>query len=359
MARNGRPPLGLKLTEAEREDLLARLGAHKGAADEKFRIRIVLALAQGESSSVIAKRLSTTAQTISKWRRRFESFRIAGLSDAPRPGPARRVSDEQVQEVIDRVRQTKPANATHWSVRQMGAAIGISASTVHRIWRAFALKPHLQDTFKLSTDPHFVEKVRDVVGLYMNPPDRAMVLCVDEKSQIQALNRTQPGLPLTFGKPATRTHDYKRHGTTSLFAALDVATGKVIGQLKRRHRSAEFLQFLNAIDASVPADMEVHLIMDNYGTHKTDAVRAWLVNHPRYRVHFTPTSASWLNLVERFFSTLSEKWIKRGAHTSVKDLEKSIHEYLDQHNKDPKPFVWRKTADAIIDAVGRAAGKLA
>ena len=229
----------------------------------------------------------------------------------------------------------------------------------HRIWRAFVLKPHLQETFKLSTDPHFVDKVRDVVGLYLSPPDRALVLCVDEKSQIQALNRTQPGLPLTFGKPATRTHDYKRHGTTSLFAALDVATGRVIGQLKRRHRSAEFLQFLGVIDATVPADQDVHLIMDNYGTHKTDAVRAWFAARPRYHVHFTPTSASWLNLVERFFSTLSEKWIKRNAHTSVKDLEQSIRDYLASYNEKPKPFVWHKSADHIIHAVGRAAEKIA
>ena len=241
----------------------------------------------------------------------------------------------------------------------MSAEVGVSASSVHRIWRAFVLKPHLQDTFKLSTDLNFVEKVRDVVGLYMNPPDRALVLCVDEKSQIQALNRTQPSLPLTFGKPSTRTHDYKRHGTTSLFAALNVATGDVIGKLKRRHRSAEFLQFLNTIDGSVPTDLDVHLIMDNYGTHKTDAVRAWFAERPRYHVHFTPTSASWLNLVERFFSTLSEKWIKRGAHTSVKDLENSIKEYLERYNADPKPFVWRKSADQIIESVGRAAGKLA
>ncbi len=358
MARNGRPPKGLELTDAERQELSARLNMRKGATDEKFRIRIVLALATGESSNVIAERLSTTAQTISKWRRRFESFRLAGLSDAPRAGAGRRVSDEQVQEVIDRVRQTKPDNSTHWSTRQMSAAVGVSASSVHRIWRAFVLKPHLQDTFKLSTDPNFVEKVRDVVGLYMNPPDRALVLCVDEKSQIQALNRTQPSLPLTFGKPSTRTHDYKRHGTTSLFAALNVATGNVIGQLKRRHRSAEFLQFLNTIDGSVPTDLDVHLIMDNYGTHKTDAVRAWFAERPRYHVHFTPTSASWINLVERFFSTLSEKWIKRGAHTSVKDLEKSIQEYLKRYNADPKPFVWRKSADQIIESVGRAAGKL-
>jgi len=239
----------------------------------------------------------------------------------------------------------------------MGAATGVSAPTVQRIWKAFGLKPHLQETFKLSTDPHFVDKVRDVVGLYLAPPDRALVLCVDEKSQIQALDRTQPGLPLSFGKPSTRTHDYKRHGTTSLFAALDVATGKVISQLKRRHRSAEFLQFLNAIDAAVPAEQEVHLIMDNYGTHKTEKVRAWFAARARYHVHFTPTSASWLNLVERFFGQISEKWIKRTAHTSVIDLERSIRHYIELHNENPKPFVWHKSAETILASVGRAAAK--
>ena len=359
MAKTGRPPAGLLITDAERAELKARLARRKWPSDEKVRMRIVLALADGESSTLIAARLNTTAQTVSKWRHRFEQYRVLGLSDAPRAGRGRLVSDEQVQSIVDQVRQTRPENSTHWSVRSMSVVTGVSATTVHRIWRAFGLKPHLQDTFKLSTDPHFVDKVRDVVGLYLNPPDRALVLCVDEKSQIQALNRTQPGLPLSFGKPATRTHDYRRHGTTSLFAALDVATGKIIGQLKRRHRSAEFLQFLNAIDTSVGADLDVHLIMDNYGTHKTEKVRAWFAARPRYHVHFTPTSASWLNLVERFFSTLSEKWIKRGAHTSVADLETSIREYLDRHNADPKPFVWRKGADEILGSVGRAARKVA
>ena len=240
----------------------------------------------------------------------------------------------------------------------MSAATGISAPTVHRIWHAFGLKPHLQTTFMLSTDPYFVDKVRDIVGLYLAPPDRALVLRVDEKSQIQALDRTQPGLPLTFGKPETRTHDYKLHGTTSLFAALDVAAGKVIGQLKRRHRSAEFPQFLKAIDAATPADQDIQQIMDNDGTRKTENVRAWFAARPRYHVHFTPTSASWLNLVARFFGQISEKWIKRNAHTSVADLEQSIRNDIDTHNADPKPFVWHKTADAILAPVARAATKL-
>lgn len=358
MARTGRPITKLELSDSERAQLRDRLAVRKAPADEKLRIRIVLSCADGESGRRIAERLKTSIQTVSKWRRRYHTYRFDGLTDAPRSGRPRTVLDEQVQAVVDKVRQTKPDNATHWSVRTLSAATGVSAPTVHRIWRAFGLKPHRVQTFKLSTDPYFVDKVRDVVGLYLNPPDRALVLCVDEKSQIQALNRTQPGLPLTFGKPETRTHDYKRHGTTSLFAALDVATGKVIGQLKRRHRSAEFLQFLKAIDASVPADLAIHLIMDNYGTHKTEKVRAWFAARPRYHVHFTPTSASWLNLVERFFSQLSEKWIKRAAHTSVVDLEQSIRHYIDTHNEDPRPFVWRKTADTILESVARAAQRL-
>lgn len=358
MAKAGRPVSKLLLTDVERAELDTRLAIRKAPADEKLRIRIVLGCANGESGTVIARRLHTTPQTVSKWRRRYEAYRFAGLSDAPRAGRPRTVLDEQVQAVVDKVRHTLPENATHWSVRRMSAATGVSAPTVQRIWHAFGLKPHLQDTFKLSTDPYFVDKVRDVVGLYLAPPDRALVLCVDEKSQIQALDRTQPGLPLTFGKPATRTHDYKRHGTTSLFAALDVATGKVIGQLKRRHRSAEFLQFLKAIDAAVPTDQDIHLIMDNYGTHKTDKVRTWFAAHPRYHVHFTPTSASWLNLVERFFGQISEQWIKRNAHTSVADLEQSIRDYIDRHNADPRPFVWHKSADTILASVARAAAKI-
>jgi len=357
MARTGRPPKLLMLTSEESLELTNRLKLRKAPADEKIRIRIVLACAAGESGAAIARRLQVSIQTVSKWRRRYEAYRFAGLSDAPRAGRPRTVLDEHVQAVVDKVRYTKPDNASHWSVRSMGAATGVSAPTVQRIWKAFGLKPHLQETFKLSTDPHFVDKVRDVVGLYLAPPDRALVLCVDEKSQIQALDRTQPGLPLSFGKPSTRTHDYKRHGTTSLFAALDVATGKVISQLKRRHRSAEFLQFLNAIDAAVPAEQEVHLIMDNYGTHKTEKVRAWFAARARYHVHFTPTSASWLNLVERFFGQISEKWIKRTAHTSVIDLERSIRHYIELHNENPKPFVWHKSAETILASVGRAAAK--
>ncbi|MBX6470152.1 IS630-like element ISPsy1 family transposase, partial [Pseudomonas syringae group genomosp. 3] len=288
---------------------------------------------------------------VSRWRTRFSKWGLVGLNDEHRSGRPRTISDEQVQKVVDQVLKGKPEDASHWSTRQMSRETGISPASVMRIWHAFGIKPHLEKTFKLSTDPLFVDKVQDIVGLYLNPPDRALVLCVDEKSQIQALNRTQPGLPLAPGNPATRTHDYKRHGTTSLFAALDVATGEVIGRLKRQHRSVEFLSFLKEVDASLPADVPIHLIMDNYATHKTDKVKAWLAAHPRYSIHFTPTSASWMNLVERFFSTLSEKWIKRQAHISVKDLEASIEYYLETYNQNPKPFRWHKKADEILGSV--------
>lgn len=354
----GRPTITLELSEDERRTLKAWVRARKTPAAEKQRAQIILGCAQGESGADIGARLGVSEQTISKWRRRFVSYRVAGLSDAPRSGQPRKIDDAKIEEVIRKTLHEKPENATHWSTPLMAKAVGLYPTAISRIWRAFGLKPHLQDTFKLSSDPHFVAKVRDIVGLYLAPPERALVLCVDEKSQIQALNRTQPGLPLSFGQPATRTHDYKRHGTTSLFAALDVATGKVIGQLQRRHRSAEFLRFLETIDANVPATQEVHLILDNYGTHKTEQVRAWFAKRPRYHLHFTPTSASWINLVERFFALISERHIKRGAHTSVKDLETSIKQYLEIYNRDPRPFVWTKTADAILGSIGRLASKL-
>lgn len=354
----GRPTIPLPLSDDERATLNSWVRASKTPAAEKLRAQIVLACSQGESGASIGARLSVSEQTVSKWRRRFAQYRVAGLSDAPRPGQPRKIDDAKIEEVIRKTLQEKPENATHWSTTLMAKAVGLYPTAISRIWRAFGLKPHRLETFKLSTDPHFVAKVRDIVGLYLAPPERALVLCVDEKSQIQALNRTQPSLPLSFGKPATRTHDYKRHGTTSLFAALDVASGKVIGQLQRRHRSAEFLRFLDTIDASVPADQDIHLIMDNYGTHKTEAVRAWFAKRPRYQLHFTPTSASWINLVERFFALISERHIKRGAHTSVKDLESSIKHYLDVYNRDPKPFVWTKSADTILGSIQRLANKI-
>jgi transposase len=318
-----------------------------------LRARLVLQAADGESNTVIARRERVTKATVGKWRSRFLRKRLDGLLDEPRPGVPRTITDADVEMVITTTLETTPRDATHWSTRSMAKAAGLSQSAISRIWRAFALQPHRVDTFKLSKDPLFIDKVRDIVGLYLNPPDHAMVLGVDEKSQIQALDRSAPILPLQPGLPERRTHDYRRHGTTSLFAALDVATGKVIGECHRRHRSQEFLQFLKTIDANVPSELDLQLILDNYGTHKTPRVRRWLAAHPRVHVHFTPTGASWLNLVERWFATLSEKQIKRGAHRSTRALETAIHEYLTMTNESPKPFVWTKTADEILASVAR------
>lgn len=354
----GRPPKGLSITEEERAALERMARSRSTPAAEVLRARIVLGCAVHESGTALAERLGITTATVSKWRQRFEAYRMAGLTDAPRSGQPRRITDAVVEQVIRKTQRELPENATHWSTRSMARAMELPQTTILRIWRAFGLKPHRLETFKLSTDPHFVDKVHDVVGLYLNPPDRALVLCVDEKSQIQALDRTQPGLPMKPGRAATRTHDYKRHGTTSLFAALDLATGKVIGRLHRRHRSAEFLSFLNAIERSVPKHLDVHLVLDNYGTHKTEAVRTWFAQRPRYHLHFTPTSASWLNLVERFFAQLTLRRLKRGAHTSTADLERDIRAYIDQHNDDPKPFIWRKSADEILASVARASQRL-
>lgn len=352
--KTGRPATPIILTEAEQAELVRRANRHTGPFDSRIRAEIILACANGESCTAIAQRLGIGVHTVSRWRVRFGKWRLDGLNDQHRSGRPRSISDEQVQEVVNRTLQTKPEDGSHWSTRQMSRASGLSSASVQRIWQAFGLKPHLEQTFKLSTDPNFVDKVQDIVGLYLNPPDKAVVLCIDEKSQIQALDRTQPGLPLSPGNPVTRTHDYKRHGTTSLFAALNIATGEVIGRLKRRHRSAEFLMFLKEVDAVLPKEQPVHLVMDNYATHKTDKIKAWLSRHPRYQVHFTPTSASWMNLVERFFSTLTEKWIKRQTHTSVMDLEASIEHYLATYNQAPKPFRWHRKADEILASVARA-----
>lgn len=349
----GRPKSELVLNEGEREQLQSWARRRKTAQALAMRSRIVLECARGRDNKAVAAGLSVTPQTVSKWRSRFVTLRLDGLMDAPRSGTPRSIEDAKVEALITRTLESTPKDATHWSTRSMAHAMGLSQSTVSRIWRAFGLQPHRQETFKLSTDPLFVEKTRDIVGLYLDPPDRAMVLCVDEKSQIQALDRTQPILPLAPGVPERRTHDYMRHGTTTLFAALDVATGKVIGRLHRRHRSREFLKFLRAIDASVPHALDVHLIMDNYGTHKTPAVKRWFARHPRFHVHFTPTSASWLNLVERWFATLTQKQIRRGTHRSTQQLEKAIRSYLDMSNEDPKPFVWSKTADEILASIQR------
>ena len=349
----GRPKTQLVLSGTEREQLEALTLRRKTAQALALRARIVLSCADGVDNKVVAARQRVTPQTVSKWRARYVDHRLDGLLDAPRPGAPRTIDDARVDAVIAKTLESVPAGATHWSTRSMAREAGLSQTAISRIWRAFGLQPHRQETFKLSSDPLFVEKVRDIVGLYLDPPIKAMVLCVDEKSQIQALDRTQPLLPLAPGIPERRTHDYARHGTTTLFAALDIATGEVIGQMHRRHRGAEFLQFLRTIEANVPPKMEVHLVMDNYGTHKTPTIRAWFARNPRFHVHFTPTSASWLNQVERWFATLTQNYIRRGTHRSSRQLEQAIRRYLELHNADPKPFVWSKSADDILASVER------
>jgi transposase len=349
----GRPKTQLVLTQAEREELLALTLRRKTAQALALRARIVLACADGQNNREVAARQRVTHQTVGKWRTRFVEQRLDGLLDAPRSGAPRTIDDVRVDAVIAKTLESVPAGATHWSTRTMASAAELSQTAVSRIWRAFGLQPHRQETFKLSTDPMFVEKVRDIVGLYMDPPLAAMVLCVDEKSQIQALDRTQPLLPLAPGIPERRTHDYERHGTTTLFAAYDIATGAVIGETHRRHRSAEFLKFLRTVEANVPPLLDVHLVMDNYGTHKTTSIKAWLTRHPRFHVHFTPTSASWLNQVERWFATLTQRCIRRGTHRSTRELEQAISQYVAANNVSPKPFVWSKTADDILTSIER------
>ena len=341
------------LTDAERVELTMLAGRRRTAQGLAERARIVLAASEGGSCPAIAVRLGLHADTVRKWWRRFAEHRLEGLRDDPRPGAPRTVEDARVEAVIARTLESLPADGTHWSSRGMARASGLSTSTVQRIWRAFGLQPHRSETFKLSTDPDFVAKVRDVVGLYMAPPDRALVLCVDEKSQIQALDRTQPLLPMRPGQVERRSHDYKRHGTTALFAALDIATGRVIGKCFARHRAAEFRRFLDEVEAKVPADLDVHLVMDNYGTHKAPVVKAWLLKRPRWHVHFTPTSASWLNQVERFFALLTQRQLRRGVHRSVGQLQDAIQAYIDANNAKPKPFRWTKTADDILASIER------
>jgi len=338
---------------AEAEELKRWLRRRTTAQGLAFRAQIILACADGESDLKIAARLGTTRETVGKWRRRFLEGRCDGLLDEPRPGAPRQIGDEDVERVITMTLESIPRDATHWSTRSMAKACNLSQSAVSRIWRAFALQPHRVETFKLSKDPLFIEKVRDVVGLYLAPPERAVVFCVDEKSQIQALDRTQPLLPMRPGQAERRTHDYERHGTTSLFAALNAATGKVIGKCYRRHRSSEFKKFLQLIDRSVPRDLDIHLILDNYGTHKTGMIHNYLMNRPRFHLHFTPTSSSWLNLVERWFGLITEKQIRRGTFRSTTDLEEAIQRYLATYNEDSKPFVWTKSADQILESVKR------
>jgi len=349
----GRPLMELTLTAEERSTLTRWTRRPTTAQALARRARLVLAAAEGRSNKDVATALRITEPTVGKWRRRFLTYRLEGLLDEPRPGAPRTIGDADVERVIALTLESAPRDATHWSTRSMATATGFSQSSISRIWRAFALAPHRSETFKLSTDPLFIEKVRDVVGLYLAPPERALVLSVDEKSQIQALDRTAPMLPLRPGQVERHTHDYARHGTTSLFAALDVASGTVIGECHRRHRAIEFRAFLDTVEASVPSDLEIHVILDNYSTHKTALIKRWLVKHPRYHLHFTPTSASWLNLIERFFALLTEKQVRRGTHRSTAELEAAILAYLAIHNENPKPFIWTKTADQILANVAR------
>jgi len=353
MARRGRPTAELILSEEERETLTRWARRPTSSQQLALRARIVLACADGATNTEVAAQLRVARPTVGKWRSRFVVDRLDGLVDQPRPGAPRTITDEQVERVVVDTLETTPRDATHWSRASMAAHSGLSRSTVGRIWKAFRLHPHRAETFKLSTDPLFIDKVRDVVGLYIDPPDRAIVLSVDEKSQVQALNRSAPVLPMMPGMPERATHDYVRHGVTSLFAALDVATGKVISSLHRRHRSTEFRKFLNKIDKQVPADLEVHLIADNYATHKTEIIQNWLAAHPRFHMHFVPTSSSWLNQVERWFAELTTKLLQRGVHTSVQTLEADIRNWIKTWNDNPHPFVWTKTADEILDALSR------
>ena len=318
-----------------------------------MRSRIVLAAADGLSTSAVARKLDVNITTARRWRARFVEQGLDGLLDEPRPGRPRTVSDEQVEAVITTTLETTPKDATHWSTRSLAAELGLSQSAVSRIWRAFGLQPHRQASWKLSKDPLFIDKVHDVVGLYLDPPERAVVLCVDEKSQIQALDRTAPIFPMMPGTPARASHDYKRAGTSSLYAALDLASGKVIGSLHARHRAIEFKKFLQTIDREVPADLDVHVVLDNASTHKTPAVKRWLAAHPRFVLHFTPTSSSWLNLVERWFGELTTKKLQRGTHRSVRELNTDIRAWINTWNENPRPYVWTKTADQILESIAK------
>jgi transposase len=345
--------VSIELSVEERAQLESWARRHTSAQALAQRSRIVLAAAAGLKNTEIAARLGVDRNSVTKWRSRFSEHRLDGLLDEPRPGKPRTITDEQVEEVIVKTLESTPKDATHWSTRSMAREVGLTQSAVLRIWHAFGLQPHRTETWKLSKDPQFVAKVRDVVGLYLNPPERAVVLCVDEKSQIQALDRTAPILPMLPGTPQRATHDYKRAGTSSLYAALDITTGKVIGSLHARHRAIEFKKFLQTLDREVPADLDVHVILDNSSTHKTPAVKKWLLSHPRFVLHFTPTSSSWLNLVERWFSELTSKKLRRGTHRSVRDLNNDIRTWINDWNDNPRPYIWTKTADQILESISR------
>ena len=349
--RRGRPAVVVEFGVAERETLERWARRPSSSQALALRSRIVLGAAGGEANKDIAARLGCCAATVGKWRGRFALRRLDGLADEPRPGGPRTISDAQIEEVLIKTLEETPRDATHWSTRSMAAAVGLSQTAISRIWRAFGLQPHRLGEFKVSPDPQFVDKVHDVVGLYLNPPEAAVVFCVDEKTGVQALDRTAPMLPLMPGSPQRRTHDYRRCATTNLYAALDVASGRVISAMSARHRSEEFRKFLNLINKEVPEHLDVHIVLDNVSTHKSPIIQRWLLRHPRFSFHFTPTYSSWMNLVERWFSELTTKWLHRGAHTSVKDLQDSINTWIDRWNENPKPFTWHKTADDILDTL--------
>ena len=355
----GRPKAELTLNEAERAHLEALVARRKSAQATAQRARIILRCAEGLSNTEVAKSEGVTIQTVGKWRARFIADRVAGLDDRARSGAPRSISDAKIERVVTLTLESKPKHATHWSTRSMAKRCGLTHDAIHRIWKAFGLQPHREEKFQLSTDPFFIEKVRDVVGLYMNPPNHALVLCVDEKSQCQALERSQPVLPLGPNRPERQTHDYFRHGTVSLFAALDVKTGQVIGQCASRHTHRQFLNFLKQIDQATPAGKDLHLVLDNYATHKTPAVRRWLVRHPRFHLHFIPTHSSWLNQVERWFAKITNDAIRRGNFLSVAQLRQTILDYINAHNRDPQPFTWTASADMILGKVAHLCNELA
>ncbi len=353
MARTGRPKAELNLSDEEREQLSRWTRRRKTAQALALRSRIVLACAEGMANKDVAVLVGCSAPTVTKWRSRFVEYRLDGLSDDPRPGRPATITTEQVEDIVVATLESTPENATHWSRSKMAERAGLSKSTIGRVWKAFGLTPHRTDGFKLSNDPFFVEKVYDIVGLYLNPPESAVVLSVDEKSQVQALSRSQPAFPMMPGMPEKRTHDYARHGTTSLFAAMNVSDGTVIASTHRKHRAVEFKKFLTKIDAQVPADLDVHIVCDNYGTHKSPTIVSWLAKHPRFTMHFTPTYSSWINQVERLFAEVTRELLQRSDHRNVQTLEKDLRNWVKGWNENPKPFIWTKTAEDILESLGR------